>query len=286
MEDRSRWSTSYVTEQRKYDHVDVVNQDVTSFEFKFRGKSQIVTLRMADQISCFLDTLGGSTILLDVTGLLHSTWAPLMKVAIQKELSLKVIYVEPAAYARTFDPFRGEVYELSEKFHGIKGIPGFINIRDRSRKQFLFIPALGFEGDRFKRMLRELEPDDDLVYPIIGVPGFRPEFPFYAFSANFRNVEDSVYGPQISYARANEPFSIFDKINKIANGHEEIEDIVLSPIGTKPHAVGMFLFGMLSTRRVEIIYDHPVRKGNRTKGFGKVAVYNISEFVENYNASD
>ena len=47
-------------------------------------------------------------------------------------------------------------------------------------------------------------------------------------------------------------------------------------IGTKPHAVGAVLFYLDSPSDVELVYDHPVRKADRTMGTSRVCVYNIS----------
>ena len=64
-------------------------------------------------------------------------------------------------------------------------------------------------------------------------------------------------------------------------GANEAGLMKIAPIGTKPHALGAFLFPLKTSRRVEFVYDFPIRKRNRTIGTGKVFVYRISEFMRN-----
>lgn len=46
-------------------------------------------------------------------------------------------------------------------------------------------------------------------------------------------------------------------------------------MGTKPHALGAALFATVFDD-VELVYDHPIRKQNRSSGAGRCHVYHVS----------
>jgi hypothetical protein len=50
----------------------------------------------------------------------------------------------------------------------------------------------------------------------------------------------------------------------------------IAPIGTKPHAIGSILFAINNPDIVELVYDHPVRKKQRTEGTARLHAYHVS----------
>jgi hypothetical protein len=50
----------------------------------------------------------------------------------------------------------------------------------------------------------------------------------------------------------------------------------VAPIGTKPHAMGAVLFALASSKTVELVYDHPIRKATRTAGKARLLLYEVS----------
>jgi hypothetical protein len=55
-----------------------------------------------------------------------------------------------------------------------------------------------------------------------------------------------------------------------------VDLLKIAPIGTKPHALGAVLFCLSRPDSVELVYDHPIRKANRTIGASRLLVYTIS----------
>lgn len=255
-----------------------------------------LSLRNANHILAFLQAQGGRRLYLDITGLGHRVWAPLVRVAIEARFELYVVYVEPLDYRPsaslrtlgTFEPGGDapramppvlEIFDLSERIDGIEPLPLFVNLADPTEQDVTFIPILGFEGTRFAYVLNHIEYSEDKVYPIVGVPGFRPEYPFFSYWANERQLLDGTAYQHVQYARANCPFSCFyllrDMITQAGDDH-----IRIGLMGTKPHALGAIMLAIaLKNREIELVYDHTRRKPGRTDGSAHLHVYEVSNFM-------
>ena len=216
---------------------------------------------------------------LDITGLTYSCWAPLLRAGIDEGVDLRVVYVEPATYTRAAAPTQGMIYDLSERIDGIAPLPGFASLRRRDRSgSSCFVPMLGFEGARLGYVMEEVQPPVALVAPLVGVPGFRPEYPFFAYAGNRVQLESDFMAARVRYAKANCPFDAFHELFRIARDHRA-DLLTVAPIGTKPHGVGAVLFALSRPHAVELVYDHPIRKANRTTGEARVCVYDVGRFV-------
>lgn len=216
---------------------------------------------------------------IDITGMSYGAWAPLVLSAIEGQAPCRVVYVEPADYRRSSTPTRGMYFDLSEGFEGIRPIPGFAALGVRANSDWHLVAALGFEGVRFSYILNELEPGSDRVFPIVGVPGFRAEFPAHALIANRVDLADLNVIPNVRFARANCPFDMFHTLRRI---HTDVGggQLRLAPIGTKPHGLGAVLYTISSPSNVQLIHDHPRRKAKRTLGVSNVCLYEVSTFCE------
>jgi len=191
-----------------------------------------------------------------------------------------VVYTEPMEYSYSTAPIEGEIFDLSERIRGLEPLPGFARLHGSS-DDFILVPLLGFEGPRFAYLVQQLQPDSDNIYPIVGLPGFRHEYPFYTYWCNKTTLVSTRAYRQVRYARANCPFSLFHVASDIMHRNAE-KPLRIAPIGTKPHAVGAVLFVLAnasSGQLVELVYDHPIRKAKRTSGASRVAVYYVSSFL-------
>lgn len=217
---------------------------------------------------------------LDVTALSHTTWAPLLKACVSSAVEFKLVYVEPVEYARHPSPHQGELFDLSDRIDGIAPLPGFASIRLRSSGEAAFVPILGFEGARLAHVLESVEIPTSKVSPIIGLPGFRAEFPMKAMLGNRTTFESSRLASRLKYAKANCPFDLFHQIVAIheAFGHSAL--LRVAPVGTKPHGVGAILYALSRPAEVEIVYDHPKRKAKRTIGEANVCLYDVGTFIQ------
>lgn len=241
------------------------------------GISFPIQLRSERQLSDFWRTYRGVPCYLDFTGMSHNVWAPLVRIALSVKTDLRVVYVEPTEYRYSATPMEGQIFDLSASTEGISPLPGFAVLDERVR-EFVFIPLLGFEGVRLKHLLSTLEPPEDRIAPIIGAPGFRPEYIFHAYQGNKTSLLENNAWQYVRYARANCPFSALSVLEKISAQYPGMY-IKAAPIGTKPHALGAVLFKLRHWETVELVYDHPIRKANRTQGRDRLFVYYLKAFA-------
>lgn len=275
IDDRGEWS--------KTCPIPVTNLKETRegvFEAEFRGEQFSVSLRSSSSLTAFLSFLSKTieVFYLDLTTLPHHIWAPILKHAHELGLLLRVIYAEPLVYTRdtSGNPHGG--FDLSERVQRLRSIPGFVSLGDEFVRNFKVVVLLGFEGRRFEYIVSNLEPEDWQLFPIIGVPGFQPGFVDHVFNENSVTIEDSKCAQNIRYSSANCPFLLIDILQEIAN--EDPDSLLkIAPLGTKPHALGAFLFGMTTSNPVRYVYDHPVRKVKRSKGLGVVHIFDVSKYL-------
>ena len=159
---------------------------------------------------------------------------------------------------------------------GINPLPYFIRFIDLDRK--IFVPLLGFEGARFTQIYEEVSPSDEDIIPVVGLPGYRMEYPFVTLFSNKPPLWNTTSWANIQYVMANSVVDVYIKLLDIYTQNKDAK-IVVAPIGTKPHAIGAILFAMKYEDRVELIYDNPKRNERRTDGIGRIIVCNASRLV-------
>lgn len=236
-----------------------------------------VQLRRRSEIERFLAAFAGRHIHLDVTGLSHHVWMPILRTLIETSARASVIYAEPAAYKISTNPRPSEFFDLSERIRGVLPIPTFAKVARRGSRDPATVALLGFEGARFKYLLETLQPEGDRVYPIIGVPGFQIEYPFHTYEGNADPLETSHSWQNVAFVDAACPFSLFMELRRL-QAQQNGQPLRIAPIGTKPHAVGAAMYAVLNDS-AELVYDHPIRKKGRTTGSGRYHVYRVSEFL-------
>ena len=252
------------------------NEDTIVFDTN--GGKLTFHLRSASSKTNFFGVLDGRAVVIDITGFDHAHWAWLVRAALESTAkSVAALYVEPEKYAFSDSPIGGEFFDLSERIRGINPLPGFATIRQR-RDAFVFVLLLGFEGSRFTYMIEQVQPNQTLTYPVIGVPGFQLDFPFFTIQGNRRALlkEEGLWGNR-RFARANCPGSIYALLREIRAEHGD-KVMKIAPIGTKPHALGAVLFKIHNEDSVDLIYDHPIRKPGRTLGASNALLYNLTPY--------
>lgn len=263
--------------------VEVVEGDYGEFSFTALGKR--FQLRSGQQLDKFLDEIfdAEGPVYLDITGLSHHVWAPLASRLFGRVLRGKapwpvsIVYVEPRHYKKSSVPRTGDIFALSERSHGISPIPGMATLRRSPVGVPLLVGLLGFEGWRFEAILSAFEPDAGSVVPVIGVPGFRAEYPFYTVEGNHRPLDKDDNWIRRKFATANDPFEVFDLLSRLSTSGVQLR---IAMVGTKPHSLGAVLFVSAYPERGELVYDNPIRAEGRTDQGRRVQVYDLSAFGE------
>lgn len=246
-------------------------------EIKNRKKSFNITLRNRASITHFFDSQDYDYIYLDITGLAHHVWAPLLRVIRSRREKSFCVYVEPGDSQFSGAPTEQTIFDLSEKIEGISPLPGFVSLVSDPVENVVFVPLLGFEGARFAFTLESVQPKREDIFPVIGVPGFRPEYPFYTYVGNRLPLLETRSWRNVRFAAANCPFQLYDLLCDISANREK-KRMIVALIGTKPHALGAILYQLDHSDKTEILYDHPVRKERRTLGTSRVCIYDLAAF--------
>ena len=253
-----------------------LDADFSSCTAEIDGVVRTLQLRGGDQLRTFVSDIKSQIVYLDITGLPHHVWAPLLRAAVTTPKQVFVVYVEPRSYTFSRAPTEADIFDLSEAIHGIRPLPGFGVLSEPEDEELvLFVPFLGFEGHRLAYTVEQVQPPGRNIIPVIGVPGFRPEFPFHTYLGNRNMLAHSNLHTQVRHVTANSAFDAFYLLQEIANEYPQ-HTLKVAPIGTKPHALGVILFTLWTERSVEIVYDHPIRKPNRTIGSANILVYEIN----------
>jgi hypothetical protein len=277
-EERSHFPPEWKNAQRcDFVQIDELSDGLT---VRVVESGDMVSLRSDAQVASLVNLAAGKLVV-DITGMSHHLWAPLVRAGLRTGLPLDVVYVEPGEYRFSDVPRAGEIFDLSEKIRGISPLPGFTRTSRRFDREFIFVPLLGFEGARYAYVAEQTQPEPGFSVPIVGVPGFRPEYPFYAFEGNQPPLETSQAWKDTRFAAANCPFELFRVLAELSSKFPD-RTLRVAPIGTKPHAVGAVMFAVRYPDRVELIYDHPVRKPGRTEGEFRTLVYSLSVFAESW----
>ncbi len=260
------------------DFVDIINEESNTAVLQSAGQDPVrLPLRSSRQIEAFLRNTPGSCIYLDITGLRHHVWAALLRGALGTRRRVVVVYVEPHDYRPSLTPTENEIFDLSERIEGISPLPGFARLREAGDRT-CFIPLLGFEGTRVSYLISQIEPPGGKIVPVVGVPGFRPEYPFLTYMGNRSALSQTQAWKKVRYAQANCPFDLFYVLEDIQRQYRD-HILKIAPIGTKPHAVGCILYAIANPRSVELVYDHPIRKARRTAGTGRLLTYHVSSLL-------
>lgn len=253
-------------------------RDQTRNSFSTNGATY--GLRRSGEIEGFISTITAKVVYVDITGLIHAVWAPIIQSLFRSGKEIKCTYVEPDAYSRSSAPVEGQIYDLSTAIEGIAPLPGFavLTSRGASDSNALFVPLLGFEGTRFRYLIEQVQPSNDNIIPIIGLPGFKTWYVFETYLGNAPALRETSSWRQARYASANCPFSCFYLLREIATEYSQ-RALKVAPIGTKPHALGAIMFALAGSSSVEIVYDNPIRRPGRTIGTDRLFVYHISAIL-------
>jgi hypothetical protein len=171
-----------------------------------------------------------------------------------------IVYVEPKDYHRPQRSLllRRRDFELSREVPGYRAIPGSALLLG-DRKPFRSMFFLGYEEARLRRAFEELQmvsPSKTSV--TIGVPAFKVGWEMDAMANNISVIREHNVRGGVHFCGAENPHAVFELLSEVYEGLDIGERLVLAPIGTKPHGIGVALFAATHDD-VGIIYDHPQR---------------------------
>jgi len=247
-----------------------------SIEVVHGTSTRQISLRNSTEIE---ELLNRDQYLLDISGLSHCVWAPFVKSLFDRRVSTRVLYAEPRSYKSHPSPASSSVFDLSITVEGATPLPGFARLAEPSdESKCLFVAMLGFEGNRPERLLLDIEPIPKVI-PVIGVPGFRIEYPAFTVGCNRTFLTSYNCSSELRLARASCPYEVIQELADIRKSYPDYY-LYLALVGTKPHALGATIYSLSNPENTEILFDHPVRKKGRTDGVELIHVYNFNNFDE------
>lgn len=277
IEERSHFGAAWMAACTEVEFVRLYESASLEMSVGVGGPDARISLRASSAVRDVLARAVGRILYLDITGLSHHVWAPIVKSAWEMNLDLRSVYVEPAAYKFSALPREGEVFDLSERIRGLQPLPGFATLRRYRGNDPVLVLTLGFEGARTSYVLEAVQPTGDRIVPVIGVPGFRAEYPFFTYEGNRKPLWETGSWRLARYASANCPFDVQAVLGEVQASYDAPLQVAL--IGTKPHSLGSVIFALRHPGNVELVYDHPIRKFGRTEGEGRLLVYDVAGFI-------
>ena len=191
--------------------------------------------------------------------------------------NVKIVYAEPLEYKlkKQADTFNTE-FDLTSRSNDFMKIPPYSLLIDSvSSTKAELIVFLGFENDRLGRIIEHDEKAKYKKYtPVLAVPAFVPGWENISLRRHYLELNNF---NNIQFAPANNPYEVNEVLINIQQ-NSKFENIVIAPIGTKPHSIGAIIFLINSKeigRKVGIVYDFPEKKENRTDGVGKIHEYSL-----------
>lgn len=275
----SHWDE--VSQEREPSSFAVINMMLNRGTFEVIHDGKTLSVSSSDFATLIQIVPANSHVIVDISGVDHEFWAGCMVGLKDCVSALSYIYTEPSEYKfrvapNDNDAFETSLFDLSDRTGGVSPLPYFVNLISPASfdDKAVFVPLLGFEERRVLNILNELDPRPPEVIPIVGMPGYRLEFPTYTISCNEGFFRETRSDGDIRYAPANDPFAVRDVLQGIA---QDVPDkyMYIAPIGTRPHAVGALMFADQNRNRAEILFDHPVRTGDSRRGTGKSHMYRI-----------
>jgi hypothetical protein len=258
----------------------IKQQEIDGFTVHVNKKDSFINLSSPLECENFWNQIQNNIIYIDITGIDHHIFASLVKYGISSGKNIHVIYAEAQIYKSNNIEFEFETLNPNAEIHSIKQIPGFVRFYEYKDSETVFLPLLGFQGNRFSYMLEKLE--NSKVFPFLGLPSLRPEYYDYAHWANRKGLTQLRCKGNIVQAPVNCPFSVFYEIEEIYK-RERPKLIKVGLLGTKPHCLGGLLFFLKyesdSNIHTEIVYDYPKQKITKVKGISRLNIYYISEFL-------
>lgn len=187
-----------------------------------------------------------------------------------------VLYLEPQKYRNPVSSFtENRDFELSLSVDGYIGIPGQSLAFERTDKAVFFC---GYESERLDRTFEELDITGRNTQLIFGIPPFNAGWDMNSYSNHISVIEKQNISKQFYYCGAANPIAVCEKLDLFYNSLADNERLFIIPLGTKPMAIGACTYKVSKNdnQKLSILYDHPIRKEERSSKIAKWNLYNIT----------
>lgn len=219
--------------------------------------------------------LGNLSVCVDVTGFMRPHMLYLIHFFSMKGVrKIDVLYTEPGHYRQLDDTsFAGE------NVYAVRQIAGYEGVVSNKTEQDLLIINAGFED----RLTAEVAADKDKARKIVllGLPSLKADMYQQGVLRNRRARDDLGEGVEEIFSPASDPFATATVISQLVTKETSeggIDNLYMSPLSTKPSALGMALFYIRECRGQSASIIFPFSKSysaDSSEGIGRVWKYEI-----------
>ncbi len=263
----------------RYDDIDTTRDDLEMF----------IIMKFINDIN-LLEEYKKKKICIDITGFVKPYMLYLMLCIKNSEfVSIDIIYSEPKIYGK-----KEETDFSKDIVIKTRSINGF-DLRTEESNNDLFIINAGYDHKLIRSVARQkIQVAKQKV--LIGFPSLQPIM-FQENILNFQKASDELRMKENNFnpllAPANDPFETAKTLNNYVNAYikkvTNVKNIYLSPIGTKPQALGILLFYMFEGDRllednINIKLIYPFTKSYSTSA-GK-ELFKINKYTIEFDLFD
>lgn len=217
-------------------------------------------------------------ICVDVTGFMRPHLLFLMHLLrIKKFKKFDFIYTEPSQYTRKAETvFSSDVVEVRQ-------VNGYEGSHSVDMTGDVLVVGAGYDHDLIGHVIAH--KSSARLLQLLSLPSLSADMYQESLTRLHRVADAPVKVPdeQLAYASANDPFltyiALLESLQKISSRAHEISNLYLSPLATKPQAVGFGLFYLkhLIGKPASIIFPYATRYSKETsKGVGRTWLYELS----------
>jgi hypothetical protein len=177
----------------------------------------------------------------------------------------RIFYTEPKTYVTNL------YLPISFGILPIYTVSGYVTTQSLNRPNLLVI-FLGYEGDRAMALVNNFEPNETVL--IIPDPPYHPEWKGQTEKMN-KNLIEIIGSDRVETIHSLNPYSIVKKLETLfCQGCKYDLDkyhCCIFPLGTKPQALGLYLFWRQYHGKFSIVYAPPNKRNESfyPKGIGR-----------------
>ena len=236
------------------------------------GEESIVPVNLRSHLLSWLKSLNiaSKRIILDLSSLDNVLIMYLAKIMVNdlRPRSLFATYIRPEKYIQQ----SGDIgFDLCDQVSPVTVVPGFAKRMTTSPLLYAFI---GFDGIRLKNII-ESENNIQNIVPIVPFPTDAPNW-YRTTIWNSMEILNSFEDISIRKCLSD---SVFEAFNMLSETVPKDKDVILVPLGTRPHSLACALYAN-NNPHAKIIYDYVTENEHRAIGIATTTVYHLSSFIK------
>lgn len=229
-----------------------------------------------DQIDS--DLKPGTRLCIDITGFMRPHLMFLMNLLRTRKIgTFDFIYTEPSQYTRKAETvFSSDIVEVRQ-------VNGYEGAHSVDMSTDVLVVGAGYDHDLIGHVIAN--KSSARLLQLLSLPSLSADMYQESLTRLHRVADAPVKVPdeQLAYASANDPFITYivlvESLQKIASRSREISNLYLSPLATKPQAVGFALYYLkhLIGKPASIIFPYATHYSKETsKGVGRTWLYELN----------